>query len=81
MDRAAGITVRGQKIKIQPYPDRRLGYIKASYDSPLGEIDSSWEYKDETFKLTVTIPANTEADVIMPNGERYTVGPGVHVFT
>ena len=81
MDRAAGITVRGQKIKIQPYPDRRLGYIKASYDSPLGKIDSSWEYRDEIFKLTVTIPANTEADVIMPDGERYKVGQGVHVFT
>ena len=39
---------------------------KASYDSINGKITSDWRLEDSTFKLNVTIPANTEATVSMP---------------
>ncbi len=80
MDRAAGIRVEDGKIQICPVPDRRIGYVKAVYDSPLGEIRSSWEYVDALFRLEVEIPPNVTAEVIMPDGTRHEAGAGIHVY-
>lgn len=80
IDRAAGIRVRERNIRIQPFPDRRLGYVKANYNSPEGEIRSSWSYEDTIFRLEITVPANAEAEVIMPDGMRSLAGPGTHIF-
>lgn len=80
MSRAAGIRVSGEKIQIRPYPDRRIGYVKASYRSPYGEINSAWEYTDTMFKLEVEIPPNAEAEIIMPDGRSYHAEPGRHVY-
>lgn len=80
MDRAAGIRVGEGKIQIRPMPDRRVGYVKAAYDSPLGEIRSSWEYLDALFRLEVEVPPNVEAEVIMPDGTRHEADAGIHVY-
>ena len=80
MDRAAGIRIERQNIRIQPYPDQRLGYVKASYNSPMGEIRSSWEFTESLFRLEVMIPSNAEAEVIMPDGHFYNAGPGKHTY-
>lgn len=52
---------------IAPKPTFGLNYCKASYISLYGEIVSEWEIdKEGNFKLTVTVPANTSATVILP---------------
>lgn len=80
MSRAAGIRIIGEKIQIRPYPDRRIGHVKASYRSPYGEITSAWEYTDTMFKMEVEIPPNAEAEIIMPDGRSYRAEPGRHVY-
>ena len=80
MDRAAGIIIDRRKIQIHPYPDKRIGYVKASYDSPYGEIYSSWEFVNESLKMEVRIPPNTEAEVFVPDGRCFSVGSGRYTY-
>lgn len=80
MDRAAGIRINRDKIQIHPYPDKRIGYVKASYHSPQGEIVSSWEFTDTLFRMKVQIPSNTKAEVTIPDGRCHHVGPGEYTF-
>lgn len=55
-----------KQIVIHPRPGGKLTYAKASYESIHGEIATDWKIKDHTFKLNVTIPANTTATVYVP---------------
>lgn len=80
MDRAAGIRVENGKIQIQPFPDRRIGHVKASYESPFGKIDSSWKYSGQLCTLKIKIPANTEAEIRLPDGRFYQVGCGEYGY-
>jgi alpha-L-rhamnosidase len=43
-----------------------LSSAKASTNTPYGEAESDWTLKDGQFIWNVTIPANTEADVLVP---------------
>ena len=54
---------------LAPIPDRRMGRVCASFDSPYGVIRSAWAY-DADGKCTwkFTIPANTTATVKLPGG-------------
>lgn len=55
-------------ILIKPQVTGDLTYCKASYTSLYGLIRSEWEKnKDDSFKLTVEIPANTTATIYLPN--------------
>jgi alpha-L-rhamnosidase len=80
MSHALGITVRDGNITIRPYPDERLGYARGSYLSPLGRIYSSWEYTEKDIIFTFTVPANTEATVILPDGRSEKVCTGKHIY-
>ncbi|MCM1268988.1 MAG: glycoside hydrolase family 78 protein [Bacteroidales bacterium] len=65
IDSAAGIRLEHGKIIIQPYPDRRLCYVNAVYDSPSGRIGSSWRYEGDKIIYEFMVPANAEAVVIL----------------
>jgi alpha-L-rhamnosidase len=65
-----------QKVIIHPYPDRRLKFAKAEYHSIRGLIRSSWRQESETFKLQVTLPANTSALVFVPTSDPGSVREG-----
>lgn len=65
----AGIRPAGagfQDIIIDPHPDNRLQWVRASYGSNWGDIKSDWKYEGDTWTLTVTVPANTQATVYVP---------------
>jgi len=53
-------------ILIQPQPDKKLTYAKASFESSYGQIASGWEMKDGKILLKVKIPANTRATIMLP---------------
>ena len=72
----AGIDTDGpgyRKIWIRPGPPTREGssenpkldWVRAEYDSIRGKIQSEWRQRDG-FELTVRIPANTTATVLLP---------------
>ncbi len=77
-----GIRVDGENhFIIAPRPGGHFAYAKASYTSIYGRVESGWEAADEGYLLTVVIPANTSADILLPNGRRETVCSGTHQFT
>lgn len=55
-----------KKIKIQPHPDPRLEYARASFNSAYGEIQSGWTLKDGQLRVSVSIPPNTQATIELP---------------
>ncbi|HHV99352.1 MAG TPA: family 78 glycoside hydrolase catalytic domain, partial [Clostridiaceae bacterium] len=52
-------------ILIKPEPNKAFSYVKGSYDSVYGKIESNWTLDKDTgsFVLNVRIPANTTATV------------------
>ncbi|MEL7498423.1 MAG: family 78 glycoside hydrolase catalytic domain [Planctomycetota bacterium] len=73
----AGIDSEGvayETIIIRPHPPRPnsnqmhqpIDWVKASYDSIRGTINSEWRLAGDQFELSVVIPANTQAKVFLP---------------
>ena len=75
-----GININKGKITIAPAVNKLLKHAKASYQSPCGLIGSEWAYEGDKVKYKVSIPANTSAEVILPDGSRHNVNYGVHEF-
>ncbi len=80
MSRVLGITLSDGKLTLRPYPDRRLGFAEGSYKSPFGKITSAWKYEGDEILYTFEVPSNSDATVILPDGQTFTVTPGVHTF-
>lgn len=76
-----GIGVRDGKITLRPYTDERLGYAKGGYLSTQGFILSAWKYEDDEILFSFEIPANAEADIILPNGETHHVTTGLYTYS
>ncbi len=53
-------------IVMAPIPDKRLGYVKAEYNSAAGLIKSAWRYEGEKWIWDFTIPEGTTATVTVP---------------
>ena len=62
-----GTTGYGSLV-IQPKPVGDLRYVRSSYETPQGIARSSWSRTGHRFTLTVTVPANTTAEVWVPGG-------------
>lgn len=76
-----GITVAGEnRFHVAPVPGGSFTFAKAKYKSIYGEIESGWEKTGNIWKYTISVPANTAAEVILPDGRKETVGAGVHTF-
>ena len=66
---------------IRPSAPGDLQWVRCSYESVKGLIESDWKKEDGKFILSVTVPENTEATVILPYSKRkMTARPGKHVF-
>lgn len=66
-----------KKIVMRPIPDKRLGYVKAEYDSPQGKIKSHWRYEGDKCIWKFTVPKGSEAEVTLPGSSEsrtYTSG-------
>lgn len=63
-------------FRIAPQPGGSLTHASLSYDSVFGRVTSAWERADDSVRYTVTVPANTTADIQLPGGTRRTVGAG-----
>ena len=77
-----GIRVDGENhFTIAPRPGGHFTYAKASYDSVYGTVESGWEKNGDSYALTVRIPCNTTAELILPSGDPAAVSAGMHQFT
>ncbi|MCP4313405.1 MAG: family 78 glycoside hydrolase catalytic domain, partial [Bacteroidetes bacterium] len=68
-ENAAGIRASApayRSITIKPETDRRLGHLKAEYQSISGPIRSSWEYLSGGLAMNVSVPVNVKAHIFVP---------------
>jgi alpha-L-rhamnosidase len=65
-----------RQMEIRPRPGGGITRAQARHLTPYGMAESTWKIEEEKFNLDVTIPPNTNALVILPNGERIEVGSG-----
>ncbi|MGN1024636.1 MAG: family 78 glycoside hydrolase catalytic domain [Lachnospiraceae bacterium] len=80
-DRVLGIVVEDGAIRIQPYPDPRLGHAQGLYRSPLGTIRSAWKYEGDRIRFSISIPVNAEAKIVLPGEAPRRVSAGEYSFT
>ena len=68
-DTMCGIRVDGEnRFVVAPRPGGSLTRASASYHSIYGKVESKWEKADTGYACTVTVPANCEALVRLPDG-------------
>ena len=70
-----------QKIMIKPEPDTTMTWSRSSYKSVYGEITSDWKKENGVFRLQVRIPCNTDAIVVLPDGQKHEIGSGTYEFS
>jgi alpha-L-rhamnosidase len=70
-----------RNVIIKPAVVGDITWVKAHHDGPYGRIVSRWEKDGKTFKLTVQIPPNSTATVVLPDGSSCMVGSGRHEWT
>ena len=58
-----------KKMAIRPAVVGELTWVKAHYDSAYGRIVVNWNRDGDRLMLDVTVPANTEATIVVPTGE------------
>lgn len=56
-----------KEIVIRPCPVGDLKWVNASYNSMYGDIKVSWKIENKYFILVVDIPANTTAEIWLPD--------------
>ena len=50
------------------------------YDSPVGRIESGWQYAGDAVTYTITVPCNLTAEITLPDGRSLTLQPGTHTL-
>lgn len=63
------------RVLVDPVTIPDLSWAAASVRLPTGVLSSRWERKGDEVLLTVTVPRNVEAEIVLPSGRRSISGP------
>jgi alpha-L-rhamnosidase len=69
-----------KNIIIRPQVIDAITWVKATKDTPYGEMAVKWEKVDGKFVINVKIPVGSTATVYMPNGEQKELVSGNHTL-
>jgi alpha-L-rhamnosidase len=69
-----------KNIIIRPQVIDAITWVKATKDTPYGEMKVRWEKTDGKFVMNVKIPVGSTATVYMPNGEQKELMSGNHTL-
>ena len=61
---------------LAPHPGGELTYAKASFESMYGTIVSDWKIEGGKMNYSIEIPANTTAEVVLPEAQLESVSTG-----
>lgn len=78
-------------FRVRPRPNREIMWAEAVFESRYGRIELRWTLDGEDFRLTLRVPPNSSAVIIMPlesnvhsnsqiGGREQRVGSGLHVL-
>ena len=70
-----------RKLRIAPKPGPGITSAAATHETPYGTAAVSWSVAGSSFALELTVPPNTTAEVLLPDGGApVEVGSGRHTF-
>ena len=69
-----------KKVKIKPKLNYRMKKIEFKYESISGKYEIYWKWINKKFHLDVIIPFGTEAEIILPSGNKYNVKEGKYHY-
>lgn len=76
-----GIRIDGENhFVIAPKPGGSLTHAKAVYHSIYGTVECGWEKTEEGYLFRISIPENTTATFILPEGEQVELEPGERIL-
>ena len=75
-----GIKLSCGRFVLSPVPSPVLAHAEAVWNSPVGRVGSSWRYEGNTLYMSFSVPANTGADIILPDGRKYSVSAGEYEY-
>jgi alpha-L-rhamnosidase len=65
---------------IAPVPGGTIKHAETEYNSIYGTVKVRWEKKENKILYSITIPANTTANIHLPDGTAQTVGAGKYSY-
>jgi alpha-L-rhamnosidase len=65
-------------FRVRPRPGGGITWAHAAHESPYGRIEVRWAQENRGLTLSVTVPAGTTAEVVLPSGSTRDLGPGTH---
>ena len=69
-----------KKVRINPKLNYRMKKIEFKYESINGKYEIYWKWINKKFHLDVIIPFGTEAEIILPSGNKYNVKEGKYHY-
>lgn len=69
-----------EEFELRPLVGGTLAYAKVTYESLYGTIISEWKKTEKNIQYHCTIPVNTRAILILPDGKRHHLGSGEYKF-
>lgn len=81
-DTVCGIRITDENaFVIVPKPGGTLQYAEASTNTAYGKVTSQWYRQAQEFQFRISIPPNTTAAIVLPDGRRENIKAGTHTFT
>lgn len=81
-DTVCGIRMAGENLLlIAPRPGGSLTHARAACVSACGRVESAWQKTETAITFTVTVPANCEAIVRLPDGSERLQQAGTSTYT
>ena len=70
-----------RRILLEPIPNRKLGFVNCSLETPLGRLESNWYERDGKVHFAFCIPTGCEATVRLPDGSERVLTGGRYCMT
>lgn len=74
------VTAGYKTFQIKPCPCGDLTEAAAGVETPYGTIRVHWQITDGMFRMDVSVPVNTTAEIMMPSGTACRAGSGNHQY-
>lgn len=77
-----GIRVDGENhFTVAPVSGGSFTHASAAYNSIYGRVESGWKRDEDKVVYSITIPANTTAEIVLPGASARTVTAGTYTYT
>jgi len=70
-----------RRFRVAPRPGGGITHARTHHDSPHGRIEVAWRLERGGGEIDVTVPPDTEAELVLPGGGGEPLAPGRHQRT